>query len=344
MKRFALCSCLLVSVACSGNDGGGEAGKAKSADAPATPASNDEAGEGEDGAAEVDLAAAGSLEYRSCERVAELGAVMQEQITGKAHPAERRVEDRTRCLRDTAEMRADTAADDATFDRFLQCRIDAGKFEDAMSCMKVLAPAEVARAVGPSAGFKAKVEARDDVSLQRIRDHAAKGVVSAETLAKIERDRDKGGPGRFGAVLDDAHAQIEAGRVKPGTTLEIHIHPALGAKVEDVVAKGEQAADLSFTDASSGRRVARVAPVAAWAISMEPIDQRVATLLGWWAQKGSERDVEIGFMPGMNPNGGAMPPQSKAVLPVLQKAGLADRPLLALPDGSRKTASEWAGS
>ncbi|MCB9716744.1 MAG: hypothetical protein H6712_23000 [Myxococcales bacterium] len=338
MLHRTLATLLLVLASCSKGDA--DASRPEDAKAAAKP--EGAAGAEGEGEAEGLAAGDGSLLHRSCQHEVELGATLDESILGQPTPKERLARKLQECLAEGERTRNEDAIDEATFNRYLQCRLDASKFEEAMSCSRILIEAETAKVKGQLGGMMGDAKASGDAALDQIRTQVEAGVISAETLASIERDRELAGMGRFGSVLADANAQIVAGRVKPGTTMEIVIHPGLGNQ-PDGPARGEEAADLAFTDAESGHRVARISPIGGTALTLDIFSQRIEALWAWWMADSEGRELEIGLEAEGDELVPEMPVRLKSMVPMLQDTGLADRPLLVLPDGSRKSAKEWSG-
>lgn len=248
----------------------------------------------------------------------------------------------TRCMKSDQRMREDTEADDATFERYLQCELDAKTPNDLTDCVMIMAEGPAKKAKAGMEKMMAEAAGDAEAALARIRSDAAAGVITAETLARVEEGRSKAGVGRFSTVLDDAHALIEAGRVAPGTTVEIVIHPGLGGEPLKLP-PGEMAADLAFTDAKTGRRVARVSPTGGEILSIGAFSDRLGTLMRWWAQDPEGHDVELAIVPDPESPGFAAPPGVTGARALLELGGLLERPVLVFPDGSSKTLGQWLG-
>lgn len=189
----------------------------------------------------------------------------------------------------------------------------------------------------------ADFQARGDAALARLREHAKAGVITAETIARIEQDRGRAGLGRFADVLEDALAIIEAGRVAPGTTIEINVHAGLGGDAPPLPPADEVSADVAFTDAASKRRVARICPIQGTLLSLDPFADRIRKLMQWWAQSADHHDVEIAIVPEPESPTFAAPEGAVRAYVLLEAGGLADRPLLRFPDGRHVTAKAWLG-
>lgn len=276
-----------------------------------------------------------SLLQRSCRHYVELGA----KLDGKEAAPEKL----ERCLATAERIRKDAAADDATFDRFLQCRLDATDLDGTLACMQIIVEAQAGAARKQFDAKLADSAAEAQAALARIRQHVEAGVITAETLARVEKDRAHAGMGRFVVVLDDAHALVEAKRVAPGTKLEIHIHAGLGADAPPLPPASELAADLVFTDASSGRRVARISPITGALLSIGPLAARTKGLMQWWAQDPAGQDVEIAIEPDPESPSFAAPEGVAQTYALLELGGVVDRPLLLFPDGRRVSVKQWLG-
>ena len=252
-------------------------------------------------------------------------------------------DDLAKCAASAERMRKGSEVDDATFDRFLQCQIDAKTLDElVVGCASVLAEAQ-GKALGKQLdGMKAGMDAKGDAALARIRTHVEAGHITAQTLARIEKDRAHAGMGRFGDVLDDAHALIESGRLAPGTTMEVNIHRGLGADAPPM-RPGDAAADVVFQDAASGRRVARISPIGGALLSIAAWNDRVGKLLRWWAQDPEGHDVELAIVPDPKTPTFDPPEAVSNVYALMELGGLVERPLLVFPDGQRKSAKQWLG-
>lgn len=284
----------------------------------------------------------GSLLHRSCEHEAKLGAELDQEMSGKAPNPEKLDQAFERCLSTSAKLRGDIPADDATFDRFLQCRLDAKDLNASMGCISILTAVQSQAMKKELDAKMGGIQAAGDAALERIRKHVEAGTITPENFALIEKAREGAGMGRFGDVLDDAHAVIEAGRVAPGTTLEISIHRGLGSMAPPLP-PGDAAADLRFTDAETGRRIARISPTGGAVLSIELYDQRIGKLMRWWAQDPEKHDVELAIEPDPETPTFDAPASVKSAYALLELGGLHERPLLIFPDGKNKSAKQWLG-
>lgn len=193
------------------------------------------------------------------------------------------------------------------------------------------------------AAMLAELEAKGDAALARARTHVEAEVITADTLARVEKDRGRAGVGRFATVLDDASSLIEAGRVKKGTTVEINIHAGLGGDAPPLPPADEASADVIFTDASSGRRVARISPIEGALLSIAIFADRTKNLMQWWAQDPEGQDVEIAIVPDPESPTFAAPEGVAGTYALLELGGVVERPLLLFPDGRRVSIKEWLG-
>ncbi len=185
----------------------------------------------------------------------------------------------------------------------------------------------------------AKTRAEVDAALTKLEGHVGAGVVSAETIAYLRGRVSEVPVGRALAVIDDALALIDAGRVSSDNPLAVRLHPGLSGESGELT--GLDASELSFTDKDSGATVARISPIIQEHLGSKT--DQVAALFEWMLAEPGTRRVELMVTTSTREAGMKLPPPAALheARERFEETGIADRPVLWLDD-KPLTLAGWA--
>lgn len=254
-------------------------------------------------------------------------------------------EELSKCVAAQKRYKLDFKLDDAQYEAFLDCEIAATDMNDWMDCLGDLMKIQ-AKTLGDELDLE--VNAMQEAGAQaaaaaitRLEAHVESGAVSAETIASLRARDNKTPEGRVEAVVDDAIALIEAGRVGADNPLTIRLQPGLNPLAEDEqpTPKGLDAAEISFVERESKATVARLAPISTDHFGAKNIE--IAAMLTWMLEQPDTRQVELIVTSGTGEGIVFNTPDALYDLSdALEQAGLADRPIIWL-DGKPMTRSQY---
>lgn len=177
----------------------------------------------------------------------------------------------------------------------------------------------------------------EDAALARLDGLVAGGAIDSSMIAEIRERRSSAPQSRLLAIVQDAAALIEAGRIAHGHQLAIQLPPPADVRMPR---PGSMGAELVFVDAKTSRVVARIAPITKEQFGTKNGD--IEELLKWAAEDPERRDLEFvvvssGFIDGRDV---APLDAFEKGLGALKESGLDERRMISV-DGHAMTPGEW---